>query len=682
VSVRVEEVGAPGGAADRVPDAPPGAATAMPFLGAALRFRLLPLMLILIAASVLAVSGYVVNAFDRAVAPELSKRALLIGSIVRAELQRTLDLGGRLDAIGGLERYLSDTLSKFAEVDAIVIRDIQGATVAAARRQSDAPVDLPVGAFATQAFVDRSVQVMPILDGNRLVGEIEVDTSPTFVRTRLREVFLDVMVIALATALIGVELTLLLVAVSVARPLQRVVYLLQAQRHGDFSHRIRRAGIGALGRAADRLNDHAEDLAERWSALSEPSRARLAKTVDVRITSGRPPLLRLSNVSDIRVPLFIYVIATEVAVAFLPIYSRSLARPAWLTADFAAALPLMCYICTAALTMLFAGALCKRFGARVVFLGSIPPTIAALVGLAAATHVGEVAFWRGAMAAFYTTATVACQQFASRTAGQGGMAQSLGVFLTVIYGGVFCGAALGGVVGGRFGFVAALLGGAAVAALAGAAGAALMRGPGGDPVPAVSGQSAPPRWRPNARSIALILGLAVPMSASTSVFVWYLTPLLLTSRGSSPSEVARVVMLYYPFAVLLGPVVTAATEGSAGPRLLLAVGAGMAGLSLLSLSIWEGFWAVTVVMVALGIGHTVMRTPLYVYAQRLDPSAALLLPLRMSERAGAILGLVASAIALPVLGAQVGILALGLLTLVGLTVHGLVEATSRGMTQI
>jgi MFS family permease len=644
---------------------------ASPALPMALSSRLLPMMLALVAATVLAVGSYVVGAFDRAVAPELGKRARLIGFTVRAELQRALDLGGRIDAIGGLERYLDDTLGKFAEVDAIIVRDVDGTMVAAVRRSGSLPPTGDGGEADTHSGVGRGSERMPILDGNRVVGEVQIDTSPTFVRTRLREVFLDVTAIALVAALVAVELTVLVIGVSVTRPLDRVTYLMEAQRRGDFSQRIRRGGMGGLARAADRLNDHSDDLAERWALLSATSRARLATLLDVRIASGRPALLRLSDLSDIRVPLFVFVIATEVAVAFLPVLSLSLARPAWLSAELAAALPLMCYLASAALATPIAGRLCRRFGARRVFLLSIPPTVVSLAALAGATHVAEVALWRGAMAASYTTATIACQVYALGASGEAGSSRPLGAFVAVVYGGVFCGAALGGVVAGRFGFDAALIGGAIVAALAGVAGALLIRGTAGDADRPAPADARPARWKPDARFIALLLGLAVPMSACTAVFVWYLTPLLLTALGSGTSEVARVVMLYYLAAIAFGPAVTAASDGRVGPRILVTAGATLAGLALLSLSVWSGFWAVTVAIIALGIGHTALRSPLYACARRLDPSGASLTPLRLAERVGAILGLVACAVALPALGADAGIRALGLLTIVGAVAHGL-----------
>jgi hypothetical protein len=382
----------------------------------------------------------------------------------------------------------------------------------------------------------------------------------------------------------------------------------------------------------------------------------------------------MSGVGDIRLPLFIYVIASEVAVAFLPIYSRALLRPDWLTPALAAALPLVCYLFAAALMTPFSGRLSRRFGARNLFLWSIPATVVSLVALALATHVLEVAWWRGVMAVFYATATIACQEYATGASADPGSTRPMGAFVAVVYGGVFCGAALGGVIAGRFGFQAALMSGAALAAGAGILGALTMRGTAGDAIRDVVPGGRPVSWRFAPRIMALLLGLAVPMSAATAVFVWYLTPLVLTESGSGPAEVARVVMLYYLAVVLLGPLVTAVSDSRVGPRPLVVLGASIAGLGLLSLSAWSGFWPVTAAMATLGVGHTVLRAPLYAWARLVDPSGASIVPLRLAERVGAILGLGICALALPVLGADFGIRWLAIITLVGVAAFVAVEA--------
>jgi hypothetical protein len=281
-----------------------------------LRGRLILMLAAMVAASVLAVGYAAISAFDRAVEPELANRTRLIGTILRDEIQRAIELGIPIDAVAGLDRYLSDTLEKFAEVDRITISTATGQPIAAAERPA-APSLIKQTGLTDAIAVRRATFELPVLHGNRLVGGITVEISPLFVQTRLRDVFLDVLVLGLIATLVALELALAVAVISVGKPLDRLFLLLGEQREGNFLHRIRPGGLSGLGRTAARLNDHAEDLAARVAAIP----AALRDTVDARISTTRPLRLRLSDLNDIRLALFLFSVATEIASAFMPLYA-------------------------------------------------------------------------------------------------------------------------------------------------------------------------------------------------------------------------------------------------------------------------------------------------------------------------------------------------------------------------
>lgn len=645
---------------------------------AGLRSRLIQIVAAIVMASVLAVGAASIAAFDRAVEPELANRTRLIGSIIRAELQRTLELGIPLDSIAGLERYLAETLEKFQEVERIAVTNAQGTVVAVAERPRPPSALDRTGLGAAITF-SQSAFVLPVIEGNRLVGGITIEISPRFVQTRLRGVFLDVMVIALVATLVALELALAVTVSSVGKPLDRIFRLLAEQRDGSFLHRIRPGGLGGLARAAARLNDHAEDLAERLRQLPENLRAHAAAVVDARIADGRPLRLRLSDISDIRLPLFLFSVSTEVSAAFLPLYARAASRPDWLSPEIAAAAPLVLYLLAVAALSPVAGPLARRFGPRRLFLASVPPTVLALVALGLSDSIAAISFWRGLMAVFYATATIACQEYALGAAAGRGSTRPLGTFVAVVYGGVFCGSALGGVVAGRFGFEATFLSGAVLAVLSGCLGFFVMHGRAGD---AVAAAALPPvrfalRGLSNHRFLALLVGIAMPMNAATAVFIWYLTPIVLAASGSGPAEIARVVMLYYLAVVLFAPRVSSLADGRLGPLPLVLLGALASAGALLSLLLWSGFWAITAAVAALGVAHTLMRAPLYALVIRIAGGGAAISALRLAERLGAILGLGASASLLGDFGPQVSITALGIAVLGGLAVYAIIETLPR-----
>jgi len=484
-------------------------------------------------------------------------------------------------------------------------------------------------------------------------------------------------VLALIATLVALELALAVTIASVGKPLDRVFRLLAEQRAGDFRHRIRPGGLGGLGRTAARLNDHAEDLAARLAAIP----ATVRDTIDARISATRPQRLRLSDFNDIRLALFLFSVATEISSAFLPLYARAAARPDWLGLEIAAAAPLVFYLGAIAAISPFGSTLVRRFGARRLFLFSVPGAGLALVGLGLATTLIEITLWQGVMAVFYAMAAIACQEYAIRAAGGQGSARAVGAFVAVIYGGLFCGSALGGLLAGRFGFGAAFLTGAALAVLSLLLGAASMRGRAGDRGGA-SGEAAPDRSGQRAwlsgRYLALLLGVAVPMNATMVIFIWYLTPLMLSDIGSGPAEIARVLILYNLAILLLGPIVARLADSWIGPVVLLVAGALGSATALLSLTVWSGFWAIAVAVTGAGVSQILIETPLYTLALRITGGPGPGIDaLRLVERIGAILGLATSAVLLGEIGAEASIRMLGLVVLAGGAVYAIVELAGR-----
>jgi MFS family permease len=501
------------------------------------------------------------------------------------------------------------------------------------------------------------------------------------VQTRLRDVFLDVLVLGLIATLLALELALAVTIISVGKPLDRVFRLLGEQREGNFQHRIRPGGLSGLGRTAARLNDHAEDLAARAAAIPDALRSTLA----ARFPAGRPLRLRLSNFNDIRLSLFLFALGTEIAAAFMPLYARDATRPDWISAEFAAAAPLIFYLGAIAAISPFGSMLIRLVGARRLFLVSAPGAGVALVGLGLSTSVISITIWQGVMAAFYATASIAGQEYAIRAAGEKDRAKAVGAFVAVVYGGLFVGSALGGLLAGRFGFEVAFFTGAALAVISVILGASSMRGRAGDRVEGrADGASDPAAVRVSPRSwltgryLALLLGVAVPMNATMVIYVWYLAPLMLSDSGSGPAEIARVLLLYYLAIVLLGPTVARLADGRPGPAILLTTGAAISGASLLSLTVWGGFWAIACALAGVGIGQVLMQTPIYALALRLTGGLGRGIDaLRLIERLGAIAGLAISAALLGAIGAEESLRYLGLAVLAGIVVFVIVSATGR-----
>lgn len=592
-----------------------------------------PVVLVLgtiLAAAIGFFSILTINAFNSAITPDLESRTQLIGGLIRGELQRALDLGVPIQALGGLTTYLDETLQDFPEIAHISIIGSGGDIIAQTER-AVASTRLDGAATLSGLGIATMVTDLPVLVGSEFAGNIRIEGNPRFFQTRLRDVLLDVAVLALAVMLVGLEITLAMLAATVWKPHARIMALLAEQSHGRFDHLVPEAGPPEWRRLARRLNDRVIDLGARF-VVSDSGRRRNAAPARQ---------LRLSHSSDIRLPLFLLAFGTEMTASFLPIFAAGAARPDWLPGGVAAAAPLFLYLlCVSALTPL-AGTISNRIGARPLFLASVPPIILALSWMSLSHDITSVSLARGAVAAFYALASIAAQEFALRADPAGNVGRVVGTFVGLILGGTFCGSVTGAVVAGRFGYGTAILAGAVIILGAGIASYMVMRGPATDAVPraapataAIAAASRLPR-----AFVALVLGIAMPASAVTAAFVWYYTPLSLASDGLRPADIGRVVMLYYLAAILLGPFVLPYADRKFAVALCLG-GALLSGAALLSLSTGQGMWITAGTVAVVGIGHTMLRAPVYALARGLTSGAARsIVLLRLTERLGAIAGI-------------------------------------------
>lgn len=596
-----------------------------------LRSRLSLTLSAFIALAFAGFSAVVLFAFEEAIEPELESRATVVAELIRSEMQRTLELGIPISALGGLSPYLESILHDFREISGISIALPNGETIAEAGVDASAgeSITSSIGAAFSEAVgIDAGTVELPMLAGSAVVGTVQISGSELFIQTRLRDVFLDVSILAIAMLLIGVEIAVSTVNASIWKPHAQMTRLLEEQCRGSFIHVMRERGPEVVRRLAARLNAHALDLATRGCGR-RPA----------------PTLLRTSETADIRLPLLLFALGAEITASFLPLLAGGAARPPWLPIDLAAAAPLIVYlVCVAALSP-FAGALGRRFGPTPLFLYSIPVAFGALVWMAAAGGVTQIALARGVVAVGYALATVAAQEYALRAEPAASRVSTMSVFIGLILSGTFCGSVIGGVVASRLGFSTAILLGAVFILAAGATCKVNMGGPSGSPfaTPATRLDSAMTRAEKRCLA-ALLIGLAMPLSAVTAGFIWYYVPVTLGVEGQRPADIARVVMLYYLAAILLGPVV-----GSIGRRDHLTVpvaltGASLAGLSLLALYARTDLWTTAFVVLSVGTGHALLRSP--IYALTLGLGGASTRPvsiLRFLERAGALIGLVLAA---------------------------------------
>ncbi|WBL32853.1 MFS transporter [Sinirhodobacter sp. HNIBRBA609] len=581
------------------------------------------MLALLIAATVLAFSFVTLVSFDRAVAPELHQRTRLIGEIIRSKVEQSVASGIPIGSIAGLEGYLAGTIAQFPEVQRVSLETRRGETIAEAANEASLTLLSRTG-LDVRLGVEATGFALPILVRNDMVGTVRVESSAQFAETKLRGVLLDVSVLAIALLLIGVELALAVVAASIWKPLRRIQGLLALQQAGDYSRAIRPTGIALFRRLARRLN-----------AFSAAVTRQAADAL---------PRLRYAEIIDIRFALFVFVAGTEVSASFLPVFARAEGRPEWLSANLAAALPLLFYLLAVMTLSPFGGRMAERFGARRLFVASALPAALSLLVMAVARDVFMIAVARAGVGISYALASIACQEYALRAERGAALSRTSGTFIAMIFGGTFCGSVLGGVMAQHFGYGFALTVGAALVLGAAMMGQLTMASD--TPADTASVATAPGRREPLAtlRYAALTVGIAIPLNLVTAVFVWFLAPMQLAALGADTSETARVVMLYYLAQILLGGTLSGLARGRWAA---VTLGAMVTAAALVALSRDMGFVTMILATAGIGIGHALIRGPLLALITEIAQAAGLSLSgLRIAERLGALAGLALTTLAM------------------------------------
>jgi MFS family permease len=673
--------------------------------GQAAAARLVPLAALMIVIAAVILGNFVLRAFNKAVEPELSNRSLLIGTIVRADIQRALDLGIPLDQLAGTKTYLEKVLADFPEVSSITIRSADQKIVS--RAQSDEETARQERKTRMKTDTGNSVIeipeksfIFPILAGNEMVGGIVIEIDRTYVQRQFRNVFLDVLVVILVAILLAFEITITVTATSLRQPLDQLYMLLERQARGDFSGRLKQVTTTSLGRVAARFSDHAEDLNARFGRLWD-RHANSEIHVDIRdrlrnlgsrftLTGTLPRTLQLTDVVDIRLPLFLFAMAEELSKPFLPLYIRSaIAGEPWLSEAVIVSLPLIAYLVALVVLSPVSGFLAERLSPRRAFLLALVPVAVSHVGLSISSTVAEIILWRGVAGAGYAVATIACQEYALATASSGRHTRAAASFVSVVIGGTFCGTAVGGVLADRIGQSNVFLVGAVLIAVAAVVAFGMLSG---ESAKHTHKESAAAEFSGflsvfrNRRFVALLFGIAIPANVLVATFLWYLVPLMLADLGSSPADIGRALMLYYLLTVVVAPWVARLADRYSSTAMMLTIGGVISGVALMALSRGSGFWPITATIAVAGVAHAFIRAPQIAHALEISRSApakgqALMLgALRTFERIGSIFGLLLTAFLVGEIGytTAVGMTGIGVTT--GALLFAVVAGTYRPRT--
>ncbi|SDD53049.1 MFS transporter [Ruegeria marina] len=681
-AIAAPETAAPVTAPDPVQLAPQKDLAAGKELKTLIMSRVLPITILLLVVSSFLIMALTMRAVTRSIEPELAARTNLIGTVVSENVQRALDSGVALDEIVGADSFFGDMLERLPEVSYIAVAT--GRIVIEAGERIDP--------YLAPPRERRGVRSHPILHAGEEVAYVIIDIDPRLISQRFRGAFLDAAVILLVTVLLAWETMLLLTGRTLTGGLSRLQRLSGMQAAGDFSRRVVISGQSSIHQLLRDMSRRAEDLhvafAEALKAAngrSRPALEDLGRRFGLSPKGPRP--LETSSFADIRLALFLFAAADELPLAFLPLYTRSADNLwPWLDTSILISLPLAGYLLAIVVMSPYARVLVERFGVRALFLAATIPTLAAHVGIFAATTAQEIILWRTVTGLGYALVTLAAQDYVLGVTPKDGRDRILGVFTLVLFGGIFAGVAIGGVLADRLGPANVFLVSASLIAASALLSVWLI-------APEIGrsrmvGAAAPDRaakWRAltDLRLASLILGIAIPGAVVLQAFVSYLVALTLDAQGASSAETGRILMLYFLAIMVVSPLAGQLTETLRVPGTLLCLaGAALSGLSLLPVAAAPSQATMALAMIGAGTGGALVRGTQVSLALRLAETdlsqcgpAAVLGALRTGERLGSIIGLVLMAVIAGAADYQTATIAIAAWSLGGAVLYGIMLGT-------
>jgi predicted MFS family arabinose efflux permease len=645
--------------------------------------RLTPLAAALIVTSALILGFTILGSVNRSIEPELAARTNLIATVVGEDVQRALAAGVPLDQMVSAESFFSEMLGQLPEIAYVAVAT--GRVVFEAGKRIDP--------YLAPPRERKDVRSHPIMHNGEEIAYVVIDVDPAFISKKFLDVFLDMGVVVIVAVLFAFELMVLMSSRSLTAALDRLQRLAAMQAAGDFSKRAVVGARTAIDRAAGILIGRADDLSTRfaaaWRGVAVGERGAKLAAMQVRygLSASGPTTLRFSYFTDLRLALFLFAAADELPLSFMPLYTRAAHNPfPWLSESVLISLPLAGYLLAIVLISPFARPLSRQFGPRTLLLLAAVPTFAAHFWLYLATSVEEIVAARIVLGMGYALVTLACQDYVIDNTPREERDRSLGMFSTVLFGGIFCGTALGGVLADRLGQANVFLLSAVFVAISALLIFSLVADSGSREAKPLTRVKRPPLLASlrNRQFAALVLGVAIPNNVILQAFISYLVALMLDSLGASPGDIGRTLMAFFLTIALVGPLAGHAAERGVPISVVALSGALLTGLSLLAAATWPSEIAIFCAVLGSGIGSGMVRGAQVSLSMSIAETGLkhlgtdpVLGALRTAERFGSIIGLLFIAAIAGLYGYAVATAAVAVIALGGAAMFGLSALTRR-----
>jgi predicted MFS family arabinose efflux permease len=644
------------------------------------------IVLAVVMSSIAATVGLMYRAFDASIAPLVLEKAGTAGRSLSGLIGQAAAYEIPIEKLVGVEELFADTAREHPEIARIELSRMgKGVYTHGPEMPAEVTTRLPVPGYESSG------------------GEVAVSIDPKYIRRVFQEMSLDLLVVAVVTLFISLELLYFLAGALLA-DLGTIRAQVAALTRGAFVALPRSTWLGrdlstALGERTEALLlRHGQAVTELRARIRARHRGGLEsvrcaiaglRTLKSRFSFYDVRGARGSNhaaliLGAMRAPFLLLLLADDLSRSFLPLFAAGLAvGPIPLSSNLVASLPIFVFMLVVALSQPVLGGWSERIGRRRSFLAGASLACLAHLFSAQASSLLELLVYRSVGGAAWAIAFVAAQGYIldhtdakTRTAG-------LAAFVGIIMVSMICGPSIGGILADGIGYRATLALGAVLTLSSFVlAWRRLPPDRAGEPASAdaaARATAAKPRLSlafANRRFLMLLLLAAVPAKLILIAYCYFLIPLYIVGVGSSSAMAGRLIMLYSVMMVLLVPlmanwVVSLRARHAAEPEaLFVAIGLGLSGLAGLAMALPLGLLSPLIVVLLLGIGQSLSISPQAAMVAEVCKDeirslgqSAVYGVYRMVERMGNAVGPVIAAVLLELGGFQTAFIAIGAMVL-------------------
>ncbi|QJR10449.1 hypothetical protein DSM104443_01513 [Usitatibacter rugosus] len=643
-------------------------------------------VMVMVMGSIAATVGLMYRAFDASIAPQMLEKAKTAGRSLNSLLSQAAAYDLPLEKLVGVPELFAGTARDHPEIARIeLLRDGKALHTQGPQMPADLTTRIPVPGYEAER------------------AELAVSIDPQYVRRIFEEMSLDLLVVAVVSLFISLEL-LYFLAGGLLADLGRIRTQVAALSKGaifalprsTWLGRDLSAALGARSEAvARRYEQVLESLRAKYRARHEGSRTGIHRAIaelrtlrstfsfsDTRRSYGSHGAALI--LGAMRAPFFLLLLADDLSRSFMPLFAAGLeVGPLPMSPSVVASLPIFAFMLVVALSQPVLGGWSERIGRRRSFLAGAGLACVAHMLSAQSSTLLELLVWRSAGGAAWAIAFVAAQGYVLDHTDSRTRTVGLAAFVGIIMVSMICGPSIGGILADGIGYRGTLaLGGVLTFGSLALAYRRLPIDGAGERLLPASSAAAPKRASlslafSNRRFLGLLLLAAVPAKLILIAYCFYLIPLYIIDVGSSSAMAGRMIMLYSVMMVLLVPwmanwvVALRARRKNDPEALFVAAGLALSGLAGLAMALPLGLLSPLILVFLLGVGQSLSISPQAAMVAevckdeiRTLGQSAVYGVYRMVERMGNASGPLVAAALLELGGFKTAFIAIGVLVLV------------------